>query len=425
MSLAASALLQIGSPSTQAADSNWEVDSAMLFYGEGDSRISAFEPSIHAGRDLNDSERLDLKVIIDSLTGSSPNGAHATTGVQTFTSPSGESTYTTAAGETPMDTTFSDARFAVGADWAMELDRLSKFTLGGNFSTETDYTSLGISGTFARDFNNRNTTLTAGLALNYDFVNPTGSLPVALMPMRAESVSQNKSNSSDSKLINDFLIGITQVINRKTLIQLNYSYGLTSGYQNDPYKIVSVVDSAGNLADSGFFNTVATGNLPYVYEKRPDSRQRNSLYFKTVHQLGEDVINFSYRYYTDDWDIISHTYDLKYRYQMQQSYLQPHIRFYHQTAANFHRHNLQLGTEINATNGDLQVDYASNDYRLAESETLTLGLKYGIPMKNNSELSMRAEFIQQTVTDDSNVIEAEATPDLNAIVLQVNYSLLW
>ena len=74
--------------------------------------------------------------------------------------------------------------------------------------------------------------------------------------------------------------------------------------------------------------------------------------------------------------------------------------------------------------GATSVDFASHDYRLAKSETVTVGLKYGIPMGEDSELSFRGEVIRQT-TDDGSVPAGEETPDLDAIVLQVNYSLLW
>ncbi len=422
MSLAAGVLLQVGSPSTQAANNEWDVDSAVLIYSEGNSRVSAIEPAIYAGRELENGDRLDLRLVIDALTGASPNGAHATSEAQTFTTPSGKGSYTAKAGETPLDDTFHDTRVAMAADWTMELNRLSKLTLGANLSNEFDYTSLGLSGTFAHDFNNRNTTLTTGLAINGDIIRPIGSIPAEFQPMVVENGSKNRGSSTENKTITDFLIGVTQVVDRKTIVQINYTLGLTSGYQNDPFKILSVVDENGALASTGIFSA-STGNLPYVYEKRPDSRQKNSLYFKTVHHLEEDVINFSYRYYWDDWGINSHTFDLKYRYQMTESYLQPHVRYYMQTAADFHRHNLAQGTDIDAS-GNVLVDYASNDYRLAESDTLTLGLKYGIPTGENSEFSMRAEIISQTITEN-NVPVGEETPDLDAIVLQVNYSFLW
>ncbi|MCP4078228.1 MAG: DUF3570 domain-containing protein [Gammaproteobacteria bacterium] len=423
ISLAACALLQVTSPTAQAEDNQWDVDSAVLFYSEGDGRVSAFEPAIYAGRDLEDGDRIDLRVVVDALTGASPNGAHASSVAQTFTTPSGNSSYTTKAGETPLDETFRDTRVSLGADWTMEMDRLSRLALGANFSKEYDYTSLGISASYAHDFNNRNTTLTTSLGFNSDSISPEGSIPSEFMPMVNKGFAQNRESDTETKTITDFLVGITQIVDRKTIVQLNYSFGITDGYQNDPFKIITVVDAAG-LPATGAFDAFNTGDLPYVYEKRPDSRQRQNLYVKTVRHLEEDVINFSYRYYWDDWDINSHTFDLKYRYQMESSYLQPHIRYYMQSAAEFHTHNLALGTDVNQTTGKVQVDYASNDYRLAESETLTLGLKYGIPMGDNSELSMRAEIISQAVTDD-NVPAGEEIPDLDAVILQVNYSFVW
>ncbi len=124
---------------------------------------------------------------------------------------------------------------------------------------------------------------------------------------------------------------------------------LSDGYLTDPFKIVTVVDPATGLpATGGFFDTAATGNLPYVYENRPDSRQRNNLFFRVAHHLTEDVIHFSYRYFWDDWGISSNTFDLKYRYQMGRSYLQPHVRYYLQEEADFYRHNLVQGTDVDA-----------------------------------------------------------------------------
>ena len=425
MSLATGALLQVAAPAVQAAEADWDIETAALYYSESDGRVSAFEPAIYAGKDLDDGGRLDVRLVLDVLTGASPNGAHASSVAQTFTTPSGNNTYTVQPDDTPVDDTFRDTRVSFGADWTMELDRLSRLTLGTNVSKEYDYLALGLSAAYARDLNNRNTTLTASFGFNSDTIEPEGGIPVALKPMVTQGSVANRQGSSDDKTISDVLFGITQVINRNTIVQLNYSYGQTDGYQNDAFKILTVIDPATGLpATTGFFDTTNTGNRAYLYENRPDSRQRNNLYFKTAHHLEEDVINFSYRYYWDSWDINSHTLDLKYRYQMEESYLQPHIRYYKQDAAEFYRHNLSLGSDVNATTGSVSRQYASNDYRLAESETVTIGLKYGLPIGDTSEFSVRAEFIRQTVNDGA-VPDNERTPDLDAVVLQLSYSLVW
>ena len=109
---------------------------------------------------------------------------------------------------------------------------------------------------------------------------------------------------------------------------------------------------------------------------------------------------------------------------MSESYLQPHVRYYKQDAAEFYTHNLSLGSDVNAGTGAVLQQFASNDYRLAKSETLTIGLKYGLPLGDSSEFTVRGEFIRQTV-DDGSVPETERTPDLNATILQLGYSLIW
>lgn len=427
IALATCSLLQVTAPAVQAESSEWDIDTAFLFYSESDSRVQAAEPAIYAGRNLGDDNRIDLRLVVDVLTGATPNGAHASSVAQTFSTPSGNASYTINPGENPLDDTFHDTRVAVGADWTLSIDRLSKIVLGLNASGEYDYFSLGVSSTYLRDFNNRNTTLKAGIAFNNDTIDPEGGIPTEFAPMVVAGSTLNRSASDDTKTITDFLIGVTQVVNRKTIVELNYTLGVTDGYQNDPFKIVTVIDPATGLpatgSSSSFFD-ITTGNLPYVYEKRPDSRTRNILFFRTAHHLTEDVINFSYRYFWDDWGINSHTLDFRYRYQLDNSYLQPHVRYYTQDAADFYTHNLELGTDVDASTGVVSAKEASNDYRLAKSVTTTLGLKYGVPLSNNSEFSIRGELINQSLSEDG-VPSAEQTPDLDAVVLQLNYSLVW
>lgn len=422
LGVATCALLQVPSASVLASDSEWDIDTAFLYYAESDGRVSAFEPAIHAGKDLANDQRIDLRLVVDVLTGATPNGAHASSVAQTFTTPSGGSAYVAQPGETPLDDSFKDTRVAAGADWTLPFNRLSRIKLGLNGSTEYDYTSLGVSATYLQDFNNRNTTLTAGLAFNNDTISPVGGVPLALNPMRQPGET-NRVGADDTKTVTDMILGITQVINRKTLMQLNYSMGMQDGYLTDPYKIVTVINPVTGLPDNTALLNVNADALPYVYEKRPDSRQTNSLFFKTTHHLTRDVVYFSYRYFWDDWGITSSTFDLKYRYEIGRGYLQPHVRYYLQDAADFYRHNLVQGVDVNAS-GNVLLDTVSSDYRLAKLTTTTLGLKYGYAFGDNSELSIRGEIMNQSI-DDGDVPSGEETPDLDAVILNVGYSLRW
>jgi len=95
-----------------------------------------------------------------------------------------------------------------------------------------------------------------------------------------------------------------------------------------------------------------------------------------------------------------------------------------QDAADFYIHDLKLGTDVNASTGEVNKQHASNDYRLAKSVTSTLGLKYGLPLSKHSEFAVRGEYISQTINNDG-VPSGEETPDLSAVVLQLNYSVQW
>lgn len=99
----------------QQGPEQWNVDSGLLFYGEADGRISVVEPVVSASKVDAEGSTLTLRGVFDSVTGASPNGATPTDSAQTFTSPSGSSTYTTAAGETPMRE-ITDTRAAIGVD---------------------------------------------------------------------------------------------------------------------------------------------------------------------------------------------------------------------------------------------------------------------------------------------------------------------
>ena len=412
LSVATATLLTAGVPTGQALEvsSDWEIDSSVLYYAESD-RVSLWEPVVRVRKDLGDDSFLSVRTVVDSLTGSSANGAIATGSAQTFTTPSGSATYVSGANTTPLDPSFHDTRVAVNVDWEKPWAKDVTGNLGFNVSKEFDYISLGLSASAKWDMNQKNSTLTTGFAYNADTVEPVGGAPVGLTNMPVFPTVKSTMGSSLDKNIYDVMIGWTQVMSRKDLLQFNYVYGNESGYLSDAYKILTVVD--GTTGDP-----VADPALRYVYEKRPDDRTRHSIFTQWVHQFNQDVFRGSYRYFTDDWGIDSHTLDLRYRYEMgSKHFLEPHFRYYSQSAADFYHTSLVDGQTYN---------YASADYRLAEMTSTTLGLKYGYEISDNSEFGIRIEQMVQQA-DPSQVIGNQSSqdlvPDVDATILQLNYTL--
>jgi hypothetical protein len=408
----------------------WDFNTSLLYYGEGDDRVQDLSLKTLSTLALVDDRYLSLGLTIDALTGATPNGALPQPFPQTFTAPSGRNTFTTPPGEFPIDDSFRDTRVAISADWEQPLGRLYAMNVGISGSKEYDYLHLGVNAKLSRDFNNRNTTLSGGFAFASDELTPVGRVPDPLTPMRVardDDDDDDNGNGSASgrvaaedKEILDLVLGVTQVISQNFLVQLNYSYSEATGYLNDPYKIVTVVDPITGEA-------VPVPQLPGIdgpshlnlYEHRPDSRTKHSLYAQGKYYMSGKVLDTSYRYMTDDWEIDSHTLDMRLRFPMgDRMYLEPHLRFYTQSAADFYT--------ISLTNGDPLPEYASADYRLGDFDAITAGLKFGWKTGGGNDMSLRAEIYSQSgnVSKDQLIgsqADFDVYPDMDAIIVQYSY----
>lgn len=422
LALAAASASLLSGAVAQADENPWLVDTGTLVYSESGGRVQAIEPIVSLKKDMGDEHYLAMKFTFDSLTGATPNGAIPSKETKTYTGPSGQKSYTTTVGALPLDDSFKDTRTAFNLSWDQPLGENNRVTVGGNFSHEYDFTSTGFNAALARDFNDKNTTLSLGVGIESDTINAVGGIPTAFTSP-VTSISNNDDDddnrnvnslglrkpSSDTKKVNDILFGISQVMSRNWLTQLNYSHSASSGYQTDPYKILSVVNSRGETVNN------ASGTSLLLYENRPTDRARQSIYWSNkVHVSDMDIIDFSYRHYWDDWGVTAETLDLRYRIAFSnRAYLEPHVRYYTQTAADFYKPFLISGSDV--INGAAQIDYASADPRLAKLKGSTVGVKWGYEISRNSEFNIRVE--KYTQTGDSLPGEAKNMPALSGLNL--------
>jgi hypothetical protein len=368
-------------------------------------------------KELNDEEFLNLIFILDSLTGASANGAVPSTQIQAFSTPSGNDTYLVAPNETPLDPTFFDTRAQFSLGWDKPIERNLRRNLGFNISKEYDFTSISGNASWTWDTNLKNTSYTVGANLELDRVEPVGGAPLPLSSQDpAASPPIIRDGDTKHKHIVDLLFGVTQIIDRTSLVQFNLSFSLADGYLNDPYKLVSIVDS-----------TVGPNEgepVDQIYENRPDTRQRTGFFSHYKKQLGNrDIFSISYRWMTDDWDIDSHTIDTSYRWRLDNGYfIQPGLRYYEQSAASIYRYFL--------LDSDPVPETVSADYRLGEMETYTVGVKFGYSDNRNTSWSLRLERYLQTGESHPDVaigqlITQDLFPDVEATIIQFSYSFRW
>ena len=425
LTAATSALLGLSSvaqANEASALDSWSFDTAVLYYSEMD-RVTATEAMIGATKTFDDNSTLALKFTFDALTGASPNGAVPQPTTQTFTRPSGNGEYQTPANETPIYDGFRDTRVQLNAQWTQPLASVYTVSGGVHISKEFDYLSLGLNSSVAYDFDRKNSTIALGISYFQDTYNPVGGVPDPLSVMIAGTGGDSNPNDptrlgkDDTKSTADIMVGFTQVINRRMITQFNYSYSMVDGYLNDPYKRLSRINSNGEALD-------------YVYESRPDSREKQSIFAQAKYNFGgvllentmlnNTVLDISYRYMWDDWQINSHTIDSRFYIPIgTNSYLEPHFRIYQQSAADFYQPFLYKEDRLPA--------YASADLRIGEMTTYTVGLKYGTIVNGDDELSFRLEYYTQKPSNAGfNEPGVLASQDLyesvNAIIGQVTYS---
>jgi hypothetical protein len=372
---AACALLAAGTPMSSRADggATTQIEATGLAYGE-QGRTGIFEPTVRATRLFSNGQTLSAQLGIDAMTGASPTGAMPSSKIQTVTSPSGTVT-TIRPGQLPVRT-FKDTRYALDLEWTRPLG-LATPTLAGHASRETDYQSLGLSGQVAVDLFRKLTTVTVAAGVNHDGVFPViAADSTAATPTGEEGRQETRHAPTRAKDVTSELVGVTQVLSRRWLASVNVSRTLERGYLTEPYKVVTLLDAAGE----------PDGAIP---ENRPGTRDRRDVLASSAYHLSRDVVYASYRYYWDDWGVRSNTYDLKYRRELGgDRFLQPHVRFYAQSPAAFYRYGV--------IHGPPPPEFVTSDGRLGPLRGLTLGATYGFhPSGWPGELTIRAEFMRQ------------------------------
>lgn len=406
LTLATCSLLAHSVPQANAEEAeDWAMDSSLLHYSEED-RITVNKFIGFINTNVSETDKVKVDLVFDTMSGATPSGAiQEAASFATISTPSGAGGFSSSSGSTAI-AEFEDTRLGVGLDWEHTKKRTHRINYGATISVEKDYTAFGLSTNYAQDNSSRITTYSAGASVSFDSVRrSTGGTPTPLGEYANSDILED-----GNKVVVDTIFGITRVLNRRTLAQLNYSVGFSDGYLTDPYKLISRTD----VTDEGELDET----LSY-YESRPSTRQRNVAYTSLVHKTRHDnVIHLSYRYYWDDWEIKSNTFDLRFKVMFENGhFIEPHFRIYNQTAAYFHMYSIPQDIYGPAALGNVP-EFASADYRLDEFDSSTVGLNYGKIFPGHGRLRFRMEYI---VTEYANSV----FPENKAAVVQLSYQKLF
>lgn len=250
-----------------------------------------------------------------------------------------------------------------------ELEDL-RFYGGYRFSTEHDYTSHG-----------------GSLGAAVDLASKAATIDVNLHAI-ADTVGQSGNPDFGRALTTlDGSLSFLQVLDPQTILQLTYEVAHNEGFQSSPYRVVGV-------GGTGFG---CRGASLCLQERTPGARTRHAVALLLRRALSDAFsLGLTYRFYTDDWSLGSHTVlgelgwnlgertllALRYRF-----YAQGAVAFYqriYQTLANdalrtrdrelseltYHRAGLELGHDFSrgARSGKLAATLAvsGNYYEYAD-----------------------------------------------------------
>lgn len=303
-------------------------------YRESGGRIAVQTQGTTIEKDLGTEMHLKLEGILDAITGATPTGQPAPAGSD----------------QVGTSELHPERRKSWNADLSRQFHRVNVAVGLGN-SRESDYVSNGWSVNTLTDFNQKNTTLLAGLAGTDD------KIKVFYQPRRAR------------KHTNDVILGVTQLLDPLTSLTFNATWGRASGYLGDPYRLVQ--------KDTELFPGVS---LPLTFgENRPDYREKwlGLVALNRAFPEMHGAIDATYRYYTDTFGTDAHTLDLAWFQHLGPKFiLRPSLRLYTQSAANFYVYNLN-NSSITPRSGAPRPSgpFYSSDWRLSEMNTITYGLK--------------------------------------------------
>ena len=368
--------LGLGVSLTRLLRAEDHVDYRFGYYDEDGKRMKIETHSVYFEQKLIDSVVAKGELVYDGISGATPNGTLDSNG-NAKTSP------------------MWDLRRQAN----LELDcKIGDHTLTPGFawSKEHDYLSYGTSLNDAIELNDKNTTLQLGVSHNFDSVR------------HSDHLTWTGKNSTEG------VIGVSQLLSPKDILDVAFTYGNDSGYLDDTYRFTGYSVA---LTPSFSFNA----GLP---ERRPSHRNKEILFTSLTHHF--DSLNASlegsYRFYHDSYDVFANTVGLTWHQWLgKHLVVEPLFRLTEQSAASFYSNinSISYPEYLQYYNQE-NPSYNSSDYRLSNFYSLDYGLQFTVMV--NDHLRVTAGYHRYEMNGLDNT-----TPDMypKANVYSIGLSILW
>jgi hypothetical protein len=334
-------------------------DTSYQIYQEESDRIAVESWYLRGNVGLTESTSLRFQYLRDAISGASPSGVQP-------------------GGLQPFYIELEDVRTGILAALSQQFGDHT-VELEVSRSKESDYLSYGFALSDKWELNQKNTTLTYGVNYLDDDVRVIG-------------IDDQKKRSYD------LFAGVTQIIDKNTLVSANLTLGLNKGYLNDQYKVIQRTDVVQFDDGMGGFIDIPVVNA--YAENRPSSRQREVLQLQGTHffEDANGALDAIIRLSHDDYGVFSQSLHVEWRQAFGDKWeVSPFVRYYRQNAADFFTNTLD---QVPITD---PPDYPtgsgpnySADYRLSSLDALSLGLRMRYQISGTIAATAAYERYQMT-----------------------------
>lgn len=301
-------------------------------------------------------------------------------------------------------------------------DRNSVAGANISFAKEYDYTSIGLGGSFAKLFNEKNTEISAKATIYIDSWQPI--YPVELKTYIEKNQNLNagffnginiynqngiaidkngatvwsplKSSLINTKSRNTYSLslGFSQILSKRAQFSVFLDLVQQNGWLANPMQRVYFADRAnyyiGNPASIPNYTSTSNKDVFQLaddIERMPQTRFKVPVGLRFNYYINELVtIRTYYRYYYDDWGITSHTANIELPVKISDKFtLYPTYRYYIQTAADYFAPYEQLFSTDEFYTSDYDLSkFDSNQFGFGISYTdiFTKGKIWKLGLKN-------------------------------------------
>ena len=285
-------------------------------------------------------------------------------------------------------------QYSLSADYLRGNTTLS---MGYTSSVESDFDANTYSFAVSQDMFGQLTTLT----LSYSYGDDTVG--------RSDDDSFSRDNTRQQ-----YGVGITQILTRNLITALNFEVITDEGFLNNPYRSVRYLDPS---------SAVGFSFEPELY---PRTRTTTAAGLRAKYYLPyRAAVEAQYRFFTDTWDITSHTGSLSYIHPWGDFTFTAKYRYHTQTGAHFYR---DIFARSEATN------FRGRDKELSPltSQTIKLSAAYefiddGWNFIDKGSINVSLDFLQVDYEEFRDIsmgapLGSEPLYALDAAVLQVFFS---